>query len=267
MNLFTMLVALLAFLPAALSHSWVEQLRRIGSNGAFVGDPGYPRHFIDRSEPGWSDTLFTYLLPPNDNSRPHEILPADKISRYTKAEANYRPQFPMLKAAPGAMVALRYQENGHVSLPDTQANKPLNRGTIYVFGTSDARDDDKLLSIFGQWNADGTGGDRRGRLLATRHYDDGQCYQDNNGQIATSRKAEFPKGEDPLQGAGNLWCQTDVQLPDDVKAGVYTIYWVWVWPTLTPERHATSKDGKFPIQGEGVVSAFRVPTFTSRGQS
>jgi len=248
MNLTNLLMAFVAFFPVALAHSWVEQLMKIGSNGAFVGEPGYPRHFVGRTEPGYNDDIFVYLLPPN--GRGSGILPSDKISKYSR---EYRDEFPMLKAAPGDMVALRYQENGHVSLPDTQANKPLNRGTVYVYGTADAKDDDKLLSVFGQWTADGKGGDGRGRLLATRNYDDGQCHQDNQGEIALSRLAQFPKGNDPLQGEKNLWCQNDIRLPNDLAEGtIYTLYWVWVWPTLTPELRPNSKDGKFPMQGEGV---------------
>lgn len=241
-----------AMIPAVTAHSWVEQVRRIASNGTFAGDPGFPRGMVDRTDPAFNDNLFVHLLPPNGRAGGPVITADDNISRHPVG--TYTDQFPMLEAAPGELVALRYQENGHVSLPDTQKNKPLNRGTVFVYGTTEPTDDDKLLSIHRVWNVEGTGGDGRGRLIATRNYDDGQCHQENNGEIATSRMAEFPKEADALQGTG-LWCQVDVRIPDDVEAGeTYTIYWVWDWPTLTPQAAQDSADGVYETQGDTVVT-------------
>src|SRR5690606_28466669 len=64
----------------------------------------------------------------------------------------------------------------------------------------------------------------------------------------------FPKEADQLQGM-DLWCQVDVRIPEDVAVGsVYTMYWVWDWPTLTPELAEKSKSGVYPTQGDGVVT-------------
>ena len=55
-----------------------------------------------------------------------------------------------------------YQENGHVTLPDNQPGKPANRGTVFVYGTTQPSPTDTLLAIHRVWNAAGTGGDQRG---------------------------------------------------------------------------------------------------------
>lgn len=129
------------------------------------------------------------------------------------------------------MIALRYQENGHVTLPQNQPGKPQNRGTVYIYGTTQPKPNENFLDVFNQWNADGTGGDKRGRLIAAQPFDDGRCYQKNGGPIAASRISQYshtasdPMGED-------LWCQNDIKLPSDTPTGKpYTIYWVWDWPT------------------------------------
>jgi hypothetical protein len=137
---------------------------------------------------------------------------------------------PALIAKAGDMVALRYQENGHVTLPQNQPGKPTNRGTIFIYGTTQPSNSDTLLGIHGVWTTDGKGGDGRGVLLATRNFDDGQCYQVNSGSISKARQKEFPHQANQLMGA-NLWCQSDVTLPTSISSSTYTLYWVWDWPT------------------------------------
>ena len=138
---------------------------------------------------------------------------------------------PRLQAAPGALIALRYQENGHVTLPNNQPGKPPNRGLVYIYGTSQPKFPELFLDVFGKWNADGTGGDKRGKLLATQPFDDGYCYQINSGNISTDRQAQHPHEADKLMGQ-DLWCQNDIAIPSDAATGKpYTLYWVWDWPT------------------------------------
>ena len=127
---------------------------------------------------------------------------------------------------------MRYQENGHVTLPDNPPGKPPNRGTVYVYGTTQPRENDTLLAIHKVWNRSGTGGDGRGVLLSARGFDDGRCYQINDSPISTARQVLFPHEPDELMGA-DLWCQQDIALPENLPAGQpYTLYWVWDWPTL-----------------------------------
>ncbi|KAH0548137.1 hypothetical protein GP486_008134, partial [Trichoglossum hirsutum] len=184
-------------LHLAVAHTWVERLRLISSNGTFVGDPGFPRGNVLRTSPGFSDVPMTHLLGPTIDQSTQ--MCSDKQQDAVQTDGS-----PRLKAAAGSFVALEYQENGHVTLPNNQAGKPPNRGTVYIYGTSEPQKKENFTAIFKVWNADGTGGDKRGRLLATQNFDDGQCYQVNGGNISVARKTEFPKQPDTLQGA-DLW--------------------------------------------------------------
>lgn len=236
----------LSGIPTTIAHSWVEQLNRIAPNGTMIAPEGYQRGYVGRGDPGFkgdvSDDL--WQIPPNDRAAGAVIYPTDllcapqqKIGTYTNSK------YPKLVTAPGDYVALRHQENGHVTLPATQQNKPRNRGTIYIYGTEKPGSNDTLMSIHNVWNADGTGGDGRGRLLATRNYDDGQCYQINGGDISTSRTKQFSKEASNPQGQ-DLWCQSDLQLPSDLTVGAdYTLYWVWDWPTLSKANAMIGDEG------------------------
>ncbi|KFY32276.1 hypothetical protein V493_00354 [Pseudogymnoascus sp. VKM F-4281 (FW-2241)] len=243
----TALLALLSLLlPGTTAHTWIEQLRLINPNGTFAPDLGYPRGLIPRSSPLFSDTALTYLLPPNGRS-PHKILPTDPLCKATQSVPGLNtPGLPRLKAEAGNHIALRYQENGHVTIPNP--GKPENRGTVYIYGTEKPLVTEKFLSIHKVWTADGTGGDGRGVLLATRNYDDGQCYQVNGNPISVERQKQFPKEANQEMG-GDLWCQTDVKLPDDIDSKRYTLYWVWDWPTAAingaeamPETYTSCMD-------------------------
>lgn len=223
----TAFAALMLCINKTEAHSWVEKLIRIASNGTFVGPPGYPRGFVPRSSPGFSDFVSEHQIPPDGRATATEILPTDLICRPSQATANQTEGSPALISAPGDNIALIYQENGHVTLLDRSPTKPVGSGTVFIYGTKKPSDSDTYLGIHRVWNTKGTGGDKRGKLIATRPFDDGQCYQNNTSPLAESRRDEFGT-------VGNdLHCQTDVQLPQDAgTSGKYTLYWVWEWPTL-----------------------------------
>lgn len=226
------------FLPAGLAtlmigvgpsqaHSWVEKLMLIASNGTFVGTPGYPRGFVPRTSPLFSDYVSENQVPPNGRITATEILPTDLMCRASQSIGNQTSGSPALVAAPGDNIALIYEENGHVTLLDRSPTKPVGSGTVFIYGTKKPSNSDTYLGIHRVWNEQGTGGDKRGKLLATRPFDDGQCYQNNTSPLAESRRAALG-----TQG-NDLPCQNDVQLPKDAgTSGTYTLYWVWEWPTL-----------------------------------
>ena len=227
----------------------------IGSNGSFVGNPGFARNNTLRG-PGFSDLLMVHILPGQGQPALEErqaappastpappantntafsdttgILPTDPMCKQTQQQQIQSNGSPRLQAAPGANIALRFQENGHVTLPNNQPGKPENRGTVYIYGTTQPKADEKFLDVFKQWNAAGTGGDKRGVLLAVQPYDDGRCYQVNSGSISTQRQSLYPHQADQLMGT-SLWCQNDISLPANAPTGKpYTLYWVWDWPT------------------------------------
>jgi hypothetical protein len=221
---------LLAFTPFIQAHSWVEQLTVIAPNGSFTGAPGFARGNVLRTTAGFNDGTMVNLIPPNGRSTGNAILSTDLMCKSTQTIGSQTSGSPALIASPGDMVALRYQENGHVTLPENQPGKPANRGTIFIYGTTKPSNSDTLLGIHKVWTADGKGGDGRGVLLATRNYDDGQCYQVNGGTISKQRQKEFAHKPNSLMG-GDLWCQADVTLPNSIDGSSYTLYWVWDWPT------------------------------------
>ncbi|XWW99654.1 hypothetical protein V2A60_007665 [Cordyceps javanica] len=242
----TALLAAASLATLACAHSWVEEVYRIAPSGALVGDIGYPRGWVARTstDPVWKDAIPQNLLPPAGQS----AYSGDEIiNKYDFSES---PAFPMLQAAPGDHVALIHLENGHTSLPQNQPKKPRNRGTIFIYGTADPKPKERLFDVHLAWNRAGTGGDKRGRLLATRNYDDGQCYQPNPGDISNERAKAL--AADGASHDRELRCQSDIQLPDDLKSGsTYTLYWYWDWPDLDAahiDMDAT-KNGIFPWAG------------------
>ncbi|OQE00989.1 hypothetical protein PENSOL_c005G11512 [Penicillium solitum] len=225
------LIVLLALYTPTQAHSWVEELTLIAPNGTFVGTPGYARGNYLRTTSGFSDTTMTYLIPPNTRANVTQILPSDKMCKDTQQDQTQSEGSPRLEASAGAAIALRYQENGHVTLPQNQPGKPANRGTVYVYGTTQPKTGEKFLDVHGAWTQDGTGGDGRGVLLSVQNYDDGRCYQVNSGQISETRQTKYTHTADPRMGT-DLWCQQDIQLPSNAPSGKpYTLYWVWDWPT------------------------------------
>ncbi|EEA20914.1 hypothetical protein TMatcc_000914 [Talaromyces marneffei ATCC 18224] len=233
----------------AHAHSWVEALSLLSPNGSFTGNTGYPRGMILRSDPAFVDTNIVWQLPAAPANQLSNSMTVCKPSQQT---SNYPDSsLPKLQAYPGANIALRYQENGHVTTPWSKPGKPVNSGIVYVYGTSQPKEDDTLLGIHGQWTLDGKGGDGRGRLLTSQYFDDGQCYQINLGYISEQRQTQFQRVAEAgsFEGA-NLWCQTDVRLPDNLDAGKdYTLYWVWDWSTMDdngkvtlPELYTTCMD-------------------------
>jgi len=225
------LAAVASIISSGSAHSWVEQMQVIAPNGTFTGAPGFARGNVLRQGSTNVDKGMVYLLPPNGRDPTQGITPSDTVCFPDhQQEAKQTDGSPRLQAAPGDMVALRYQENGHVTLPENQPGKPQNRGTIFVYGTTQPSPDDKLLDVT-QWNADGTAGNKKGKLLGTYNYDDSQCYQVNGGPISAQRQKQFPHTADKLMG-GDLWCSNTVALPKDAASGKpYTLYWVWNWPT------------------------------------
>ena len=224
-------LAAVAFAISGSAHTWIEDMRVISSNGSFTGPSGYPRAFTKRGPGVDPDTAMVHILPPNGTPVDVGITTNDVMCFPSQQKPTQSSDSPRLKAAAGDMIALRYQENGHVTLPDTNPGKPPNRGTVYVYGTTQPSDNEKFLDVHKSWTLDGNGGNKKGKLLATLNYDDGRCYQINGGPISAARQKQFPHQADQLMGQ-DLWCQSDLVIPKDAPSGKpYTLYWVWDWPT------------------------------------
>ncbi|KAM0288057.1 hypothetical protein ACHAQH_000125 [Verticillium albo-atrum] len=235
-----LLAAVLLGPQLAASHSWVERLNRIASNGTMVEPAGFAAGFSGRGA-GFSDVVVT-----------NEVSGAGLPLCKQPVTAPQDPNFPILTAAPGDQVAIRYLENGHVT--NLEPGRLAHSGVVYIYGTTNPRPDDTLANIHLKWTPDGKGGDGRGKLLATRKYDDGRCYEANGFDLSGKRQGEFPVQTNELTGPNN-WCQNDVSIPSDLPQGTqYTLYWVWNWPRLNTENkevvvsniHAVYAKGKAP---------------------
>lgn len=235
-----LVLATTLFTSLCHAHSWIEELVLLAPNGSFTSPKGYPRGLILRNETGFTDADMQWMLPSDEKQQLTKDMTLCRPSQQTSNYTN--PLIGKLLAYPGAAIALRYQENGHVTLPWLNTGKPSHSGIVYVYGTNEPKKDDKLLDIYKTWTLDGKGGDGRGRLLTSQYFDDGQCYQVNVGDISMDRQARFPRAVEAgsFQGA-NLWCQTDVPLPKDVTVGKdYTLYWVWDWSTIDDTGKVTA---------------------------
>ncbi|KAK4084530.1 uncharacterized protein Triagg1_1010 [Trichoderma aggressivum f. europaeum] len=230
----------------ASGHSWIERAYKVLPNGTMVGAEGYARGWVPRTStnPPFQDTIPQWILPAAGQS----AYSGDEVLNKYKMDEN--PPFPMLEAAPGDHIAIIHLENGHTTLPQNQPKKPLNRGTVFLYGTSQPKESERLFDVHLVWNKKGTGGDGRGVLLATRNYDDGQCYQPNPGPISTERAAKLaPEG---AKHEVELGCQSTLQLPSDLKPGsIYTIYWYWDWPDLNADNinFDATTNGLYPWAG------------------
>jgi hypothetical protein len=251
-SIWTAVLAALATFPIAHSHSWGEQLRNIDAKGNYVGAYGYPRGMVDRGKtsPDGKDTdnAMTWRMP-ESNTEGKIFIDAEQLlcAPMQRQQKQSSDKFPRLKTVPGGFIAIRYQENGHVTLPQNNPEKPKKGGTVYVYGTKDPKTDEKLFDVL-QWTQDGQGGDKRGVLLAMNDYDDGRCYLNNETPIAMARKAADPAymTNTPEKGPANsvMYCETDVKLPETVELGkAYTLYWVWQWTSL-PGKTPGLKKGK-----------------------
>lgn len=215
----------LLLLGGASAHTWLEALRSIASNGSFTSTPGFQRGFIPRNDSSFSDDALTYRITAKDATTPL-CHPRQQVANgYTN------PQYPRLNASAGSWVALTYEENGHVSNPQVPEGRPFRSGNVYVYASTTIRDEE-FSAVHGNWTADGPL--ESGRLIASHYYDDTLCFQDqgaNPSPINAHRK-----------GAANLTsvnCQTDIQIPVDIKGDVLALYWVWDW-SLWPNMPNTS---------------------------
>ncbi|KAI0126456.1 hypothetical protein BJ170DRAFT_406447 [Xylariales sp. AK1849] len=220
--------AVLALAQSAAAHSWVETLQKISSTGSFVGQPGYAMGYINRSDPGFSDDAVE-----------NKILDTTTNPVVCKdfAQGDYsNPLYQPLTAAPGDFIAMQYLENGHTTNP-TLTPRGFRSGNVMIYGTSEKSTDFGVNDVLYTWNAEGTGGNQKGKLLASHFFDDGSCYQDvadSASSIRAARHAEF--------GVSELPCQSDFQLPSDLStSGTYTVFWVWDWPQKPNEVGNTTE--------------------------
>lgn len=263
--------AVLACTPLTTAHSWIQQLRNVNEQGKYIGDWGYPRGYCAKGDTCDPGIINNHLLP--DPTTEPGLFISDKSvlckASQQKAEQLDASKYPRLKAVPGMHIAMRYSENGHVSLngtprEDTNKFKPSKGGTVFVYGTTNPKEDEKLINVL-KWTEDGKGGDGQGVLLSTNDFDDGRCYEANNSPIAKARAAANPSYALGQTGQGNgmfsIPCESNIEFPKTATTGKpYTLYWVWQWntpPGLDPARPLGKDEYYTTCMDVDVVDTFK----------
>lgn len=252
MSSFSKVIALAALIctlaPSATAHSWIEEYQVINANGSYCGARGYSRGYVPRTDPTFTGNSDMWMLPSlearnDDGTARTRINSTDSLCHPSQRTPTYTSAYPKLKVSPGDYVAMKYLENGHVTLPWNITGKPFGGGTIFVFGTTQPSDDEKIADVM-KWNTEGTGGNKKGFLMTAQNYDDGRCHQLNCGDISQERQRLEPNhvADQPTSGVED-WCETDLKIPETVKPGSLTTYWVWQWPT-NPNEDCNTPAGK-----------------------
>ncbi|OJJ51953.1 hypothetical protein ASPSYDRAFT_844895 [Aspergillus sydowii CBS 593.65] len=177
------------------------------------------RRTVQRSDPAFNDAAMTYMLP----TIGAQLLPNDPICAPAQRQSIQTSGSPVLQAAPGDLVRLCYQENGHVTLLSTTPGKSAS-GRVHIYGTLPPSAEGTLVGIHKTWNPQGTGGDKRGWLLGIFDFDDGRCFQVNDNPISKQRQDKYSHPPDPAQGT-NLWCHNISTIPNTIDSTL-TLYWV-----------------------------------------
>jgi hypothetical protein len=227
------LLCLALLSSTVVAHTWIEQMQVIGTNGSYIGDYGYPRGYVSRTDAGFNGFSNKWQLPsPDTDTSRTRITDKMMACHPNQRTPNYSQQYPKLSVAPGAYVAMKYLENGHVTQPFIPAGKPEGSGTVWIYGTYSPSDAETLVDVL-LWTADGEGGNGKGFLMTAQNYDDGRCYQIN--QSPTSVNRQMTDGNHaPGQPTSQLeqWCESDLLVPSNSQVGkTLTIYWVWGWAT------------------------------------
>jgi hypothetical protein len=227
------LLCLALLSSTVVAHTWIEQMQVIGTNGSYIGDYGYPRGYVSRTDAGFNGFSNKWQLPsPDTDTSRTRITDKMMACHPNQRTPNYSQQYPKLSVAPGAYVAMKYLENGHVTQPFIPAGKPEGSGTVWIYGTYSPSDAETLVDVL-SWTADGKGGNGKGFLMTAQNYDDGRCYQIN--QSPTSVNRQMTDGNHaPGQPTSQLeqWCESDLLVPSNSQVGkTLTIYWVWGWAT------------------------------------
>ncbi|CBX91459.1 hypothetical protein IAQ61_010805 [Plenodomus lingam] len=235
-NIVKATLAALAVAPLVLGHTWIEQMRNVNDKGEYVGQYGYSRGMVSKTDPEFTGTSMNWELPAGQGKLfIDETTPLCHTAQRKQVQSSEK--YPRLQATPGGYIAMRYQENGHVTKPGNQKGKPEKGGTVFVYGTAEPDENETLLNVL-QWTQDGQGGNKKGALITMNDFDDGRCYEtDPTNAIWQERSKAIPNfamGQVVEGAPGNypLACETNVQLPQTAALDKpYTFYWVWQWNT------------------------------------
>ena len=100
----------------------------------------------------------THLLPPNDDRLKPELQSDDPICMPSQQYQIQTSESPAMQATAEDIIALQYQENGHITLSDTLPEK-FTSDMISIYRTLQSSLNDTVLNIHKVWNSKGIRGD------------------------------------------------------------------------------------------------------------
>lgn len=175
---------------------------------------------------------------------------ADKMCRDSQQTPVYTPGFPMLKAAPGSLVRVAHNENGHTSKPTRRPEWSLatpDGEIIQVTGDIEyyTLTPEIATMTLQQFRSN------KPKLLTKQAYDDGICTEPSSGQGTDTKINHERHAAAGLNENLTIECGTHIQIPPDAKPGqVLSFLWVWDF---------SGKNGIIP----GVTEVRILPLFLS----
>ena len=83
------------------AHTWIEQMQVIGTNGSYVGDYGYPRGYVSRTDAGFDGFSNKWQLPSPDTDTSRTRITDKMLACHPNQRTpNYSQQYPKLSVAP-----------------------------------------------------------------------------------------------------------------------------------------------------------------------
>ncbi|KAG0343415.1 hypothetical protein BG004_005334 [Podila humilis] len=164
----------------AQAHSWLDCANSVGNTCK-----GYPLGYPTRANPD-INTLYTYLVSGRVGSAP--VCQPGRQQAFAPNSVN--PALPPPQVAPGGVLHLTWQVNGHLN-----EQKPT------------------VVEIY--W----PGVNKPGKTLKTRSELTKKTLLTKMG-FASSKNCDDPKH-------ANTWCHGQVKIPSQTKEGKYQMIWWW----------------------------------------
>lgn len=196
------LFAVASFTGISSAHTWLDQIQA-WRNGKWDGPVGFIRKYVPRGSPT-VDVDNTWRI--NTHS--------DRVCKHGS-----RDESKMLKGIrPGDTIRGTYLENGHIT---KNADGHVSGKAKWFMSTGSPNPSHGEID---KWPASGDN-----RFLAEVNYDDGKCAEGNDSKISKER------GLGP--GKPGRACHAEVKIPNDVKPGKITLYWVWNYSIPGKQNH------------------------------
>ncbi|KAL9071030.1 MAG: hypothetical protein Q9157_005620, partial [Trypethelium eluteriae] len=178
----------------------------------------------DRDSPTFlaiGDATMTYMLPPTGRD---VLWSSDLVCKDTQQQLQQTAGYPILSVPIGAKIMLAYQENGYITIPSANQDKP-DPGTVTIYGTRNSRPNNTLFEVQ-EWTRDGDGSNKQGHVLAEMQFNNGHCYTFNDTNPEVLHRQAMPQPPHMEKEGLNLWCKNNFTLSRNLSEGLLSVYWI-----------------------------------------